>query len=446
MTTPGAAARLCAWIFRLLMIAAGVTLGLVLSAGTAQADSPLDLGKTADKVAESVRKSTSSVTKSPATKTHKVVHRVTKPVRQVTRTVHRVSKPVQRVEKPVQRASRAVHRASKPVRHVAKSVRHTVRRDKATPKHETSKPRADKPKAGAGTTVTKSKATAPRAAKPAATNPATKTAPATKPVLSSVVTRTTALTGTLTSSVSAGLGDTDRALTDTATPLVTTVTRQLPNSLRTVVDDDVLRPVVAAHDTAIGLVDTTLVVTVPAVVASLTTPLLPVLDEVEASLPGGPGSPLAPPPVTAPVPGAAPVDLGVVGSLPGPSAPTTSASRTPSGPAAARTARSTAALLTLPDRIATMGSDLRDDVTAATVSTTAATAAAGIGLLGDLVGHGAFGVGPSGSASATALGLTLLALASAGAFGAGSARSPRITGLLHQGPFRRAHRPGFSPD
>jgi hypothetical protein len=69
-------------------------------------------------------------------------------------------------------------------------------------------------------------------------------------------------------------------------------------------------------------------------------------------------------------------------------------------------------------------------------------------LLGGLAGgtDSSVGVGPSGSATATALTLLLLALASsAGVFGAG-ARSLRVLGPLFQGPFRRAHRPGFSPD
>jgi hypothetical protein len=90
--------------------------------------------------------------------------------------------------------------------------------------------------------------------------------------------------------------------------------------------------------------------------------------------------------------------------------------------------------------------------TAVAVAATAASLGAdllGGHLLGGLVGgftDSSVGVGPSGSATATALTLLLLALASsAGVFGAG-ARSLRVLGPLFQGPFRRAHRPGFSPD
>jgi hypothetical protein len=82
------------------------------------------------------------------------------------------------------------------------------------------------------------------------------------------------------------------------------------------------------------------------------------------------------------------------------------------------------------------------------VAVAATVASLGGHLLGGLAGgtDSSVGVGPSGSATATALTLLLLALASsAGVFGAG-ARSLRVLGPLFQGPFRRAHRPGFSPD
>ena len=86
--------------------------------------------------------------------------------------------------------------------------------------------------------------------------------------------------------------------------------------------------------------------------------------------------------------------------------------------------------------------------TAVAVAATAASLGGDLlgGLVGGFTGDTSVGVGPSGSATATALTLLLLALAtSAGVFGAG-ARSLRVLGPLFQGPFRRAHRPGFSPD
>jgi hypothetical protein len=185
------------------------------------------------------------------------------------------------------------------------------------------------------------------------------------------------------------------------------------------------------------------VVTVPAVVDRATAPLIPVLDRVEGSLPMTPGvpeSPIAPPLVPAPIQ-AAPVVLGGPSSLSGTASE--SASRTSVGAAGLEAHTSGPALLATPDGTS--------DPTAARGHLSAATAAtaAGAGLLGsldDAIGHWSFGVGPSGSASATGLALLLLALASsAGVFGAG-ARSLRVLGPLHLGPFRRAHRPGFSPD
>ncbi len=252
--------------------------------------------------------------------------------------------------------------------------------------------------------------------------------------------------GALTADVATGVVATDGTLTATTTPLVTGVTHQLPSSLRAVTDG-VLQPVAAVHDTTLGLLDSTLVVTVPSVVDQVTTPLLPVLDQVENSLPGVPG-----------VPGVPAVPMSPVVPVP----PTTSFEAPPALTApgltgtaavhdrrAVRTSDESATTTQLSDTMAPWlrGADAAEaSAGAASVVAVAATVAT---LADDLLGgfgDTSVGVGPSGSATATALTLLLLALASsAGAFGAG-ARSLRVLGPLPQGPFRRAHRPGFSPD
>jgi hypothetical protein len=152
-----------------------------------------------------------------------------------------------------------------------------------------------------------------------------------------------------------------------------------------------------------------------------------------------PGSPVAPSP-------APPVEAAAVPTAPG-LASTGIADRR-----AARTVDVSAAATQLSGMTAPwlVGAD-RTDASAGVGTAVAATVASlGGDLLGGLVGGltdgTSVGVGPSGSATATALTLLLLALASsAGVFGAG-ARSLRVLGPLFQGPFRRAHRPGFSPD
>ena len=428
MKTPVAASVGRAWMARVVIITAGVALGLVLGTGTARADSPLDLGKAADKVVSSVHKTTSSVTKKPTSKVRTVVKRATKPVRTVTKTVQRVTKPVHRATKPVQRAIKPVQRATKPVQRITKRVEHTK------PVHKVTKP------------VQKvTKGVRPhRAAEPEPT--ATGQSPTTAPALSSTVKTGTALVGALTADVATGVVATDGTLTATTTPLVTGVTHQLPSSLRAVTDG-VLQPVAAVHDTTLGLLDSTLVVTVPSVVDQVTTPLLPVLDQVENSLPGVPG-----------VPGVPAVPMSPVVPVP----PTTSFEAPPALTApgltgtaavhdrrAVRTSDESATTTQLSDTMAPwLGAADAAEASAGAASVVAVAATVAT-LADDLLGgfgDTSVGVGPSGSATATALTLLLLALASsAGAFGAG-ARSLRVLGPLPQGPFRRAHRPGFSPD
>jgi hypothetical protein len=159
------------------------------------------------------------------------------------------------------------------------------------------------------------------------------------------------------------------------------------------------------------------------------------------TIPGSPVAPLSPAP---------PVEAAAVPTAPG------LASTGIADPRAARTVDVSAAGTQLSGMTAPWldGADQTD--ASARVGTAVAATVASLGghllgghLLGGLVGgftDSSVGVGPSGSATATALTLLLLALASsAGVFGAG-ARALRVLGPLFQGPFRRAHRPGFSPD
>ncbi len=458
MRTPVAASLGRAWMTRLVIVTAGVALGLVLGTGTAHADSPLDLGKATDKVVSSVAKTTSSVTKKPTAKVRTVVKRATKPVRSVTTIAHRVTKPVHRATKPVQRATKPVQRIVKRVEHAKPVQRATKPTQRATkPVQRATKPVQRATKAGRHTDRPH-RATEPKRDSAESQKPTTKTTPSTaapaptdKPVLSSTVRTGTPLVGALTTDVATGVAATDRVLSAITTPLVTGATNQLPSSLRPVTDG-VLRPVAAVHDTTLGLLDDTLVVTVPSVVDHVTTPLLQVLDGVENSLPGLPGIPGVP---TVPVSPVGPLPAAPsVAALPALTVPrVTSTAAGIADHGAARTSDVSAAATQLSGMTAPwlIGADRADaSVAAGTVVAVAATVASLGDLLGGLAGGftdtTSVGVGPSGSATATALTLLLLALASsAGAFGAG-ARSLRVLGPLFQGPFRRAHRPGFSPD
>ncbi|HEU5483358.1 MAG TPA: hypothetical protein VFU98_00515 [Microlunatus sp.] len=466
MKTP-AAAVVVRGLIRCVLMTCGVVLGLLLAAGPAQADSPLDLGTTVDKVTKTVHKATSTAKKASRSArevtTPRSGHKATKPVRQVTKTVRRATKPSREITEPVRKITKPVRKITSQVRKITKTAgqatkpaRHATHRDRdkvTRPKPETTptrSERATKPEPASTSKVsTRSQARATsRAATQQSGTGTLRTAPATSPssttgdltgTVSRVVERTPALIASATRTT-ADLLVIEDALVDTTSGMLSTAGQQLPEPLSNLIRDSVVAPVDTIHDAALLLVDEALTITVPSVAEHVTEALLPVLDEVGEAQPPHAASPG--PPSTPAVPLRPGFAVGPVGSPP---AESVSAAQLSLDDASGATARSS--VLSLEPGL--LGGALVGAPQKASGSSPRSTVATRAGLLlgaAHSLQEGLVGVGPSGSATAMALGLSLLALASTGAFGPGTARLVRVVGLQHRQPYRRAHRPGFSPD